>query len=263
MEVYKARHQSRGIIVGFEAWHCRSKFLGMYSIAKFVFLWWAVVGLVSAHGYMSSPAARNSAWRVGFDVAADYNDNELSCGGRGVQHWQNGGRCGVCGDDWRLPEPRPHERGGRFGRGVVTANYSEGQVVPVTIHISANHKGWYEFRLCSNSDAGARDSQRCLDKHLLAMADGSGSRYALDASVRGDHIVHVQLPRGVSCAHCVLQWTWTVGNSWGTCPDGGEGLGCGPQETFVNCADVSIHPKGFRPASRVSPKFRKPWRRSA
>lgn len=53
-------------------------------IFQFVFLWWAVVGLVSAHGYMSSPAARNSAWRVGFDVAADYNDNELSCGGRGV-----------------------------------------------------------------------------------------------------------------------------------------------------------------------------------
>lgn len=57
-----------------------------------------------------------------------------------VQHDINGGRCGVCGDDWRLPEPRPHERGGRFGRGVVTADYSEGQVVPVTIRLSANHK---------------------------------------------------------------------------------------------------------------------------
>lgn len=58
---------------------------------QFVFLSWAVVGFVHAHGYMSSPAARNSAWRFGFDVAADYNDNELSCGGRGVsptrQRW--------------------------------------------------------------------------------------------------------------------------------------------------------------------------------
>lgn len=56
-----------------------------------MFLSWAVVGFVRAHGYMSSPAARNSAWRFGFDVAADYNDNELSCGGRGVsptsQRW--------------------------------------------------------------------------------------------------------------------------------------------------------------------------------
>lgn len=78
---------------------------------------------------------------------------------------------------------------------------------------SPSPQGWYEFRLCGNSDAGARDSQRCLDKHLLAMADGSGSRYALDGSIRGEHTVHVQLPRGVSCAHCVLQWTWTVGES--------------------------------------------------
>ncbi|XP_042861748.1 uncharacterized protein LOC122246958 [Penaeus japonicus] len=235
----------------------------MNSVAKYVLLSWVAVGVVDAHGYMSSPAARNSAWRFGFNVAADYNDNELFCGGRGVQHWMNGGRCGVCGDNWALAEPRPHERGGRFGRGVITANYTEAQVIPVTIRLSANHKGWYEFRLCSNSNPKARDSQRCLDKHLLDMADGSGSRYALDGSVLGDHTVHVQLPRGVSCSHCVLQWKWTVGNSWGTCPDGGERMGCGPQETFVNCADVSIHPKNFHPGSRVNPKFgfRKPWKR--
>jgi hypothetical protein len=28
------------------------------------------------------------------------NDNEVYCGGYGVQHDQNGGRCGICGDPW-------------------------------------------------------------------------------------------------------------------------------------------------------------------
>ena len=39
---------------------------------------------------------------------------------------------------------------------------------------------------------------------------------------------------------CVLQWTWTSANSWGRCSNGTAGLGCGPQETFRNCADVRI-----------------------
>ncbi|KAK7075980.1 hypothetical protein SK128_004364 [Halocaridina rubra] len=98
------------------------------------------MGTVNAHGFMSSPAARNSAWRFGFDTTPNYNDNELFCGGREVLHNKNGGHCGVCGDEWSLPQPRPHERGGEFGRGIITANYNQGQVIPVTIQLSANHK---------------------------------------------------------------------------------------------------------------------------
>lgn len=45
---------------------------------------WVGVGLVSSHGYMSSPASRNSAWRFGFDTPANYDDNGLYCGGREV-----------------------------------------------------------------------------------------------------------------------------------------------------------------------------------
>ena len=29
----------------------------------------------------------------------------------------------------------------------------------------------------------------------------------------------------------LLQWTYTCGNSWGVCTEGGGGLGCGPQVT--------------------------------
>lgn len=31
-----------------------------------------------------------------------------------------------------------------------------------------------------------------------------------------------------------------TGNNWGICPDGKGKIGCGPQETFRNCADISV-----------------------
>jgi hypothetical protein len=40
-----------------------------------------------------------------------------------------------------------------------------------------------------------------------------------------------------------------TGNSWGECEDGTEAMGCGPQEIFRNCADISIvsNTAGFPP----------------
>ena len=45
-----------------------------------------------------------------------------------VQFNQNKGRCGVCGDNWASVQPRPHEAGGRYGKGVIGRRYTTGQV---------------------------------------------------------------------------------------------------------------------------------------
>lgn len=37
-----------------------------------------------AHGYLSEPVNRGSAWRKGFRTPVNYNDNENFCGGLGV-----------------------------------------------------------------------------------------------------------------------------------------------------------------------------------
>ncbi|XP_066941208.1 uncharacterized protein [Macrobrachium rosenbergii] len=103
--------------------------------------------------------------------------------------------------------------------------------------------GYYEFRLCENNDPNARDSQSCLDEHLLEMADGSGTRYALRGGFRGRHTVQVQLPPEIRCSHCVLQ-TWVARNNTDSCPDSIGENGCGLQQFFVNCADVRILPEG-------------------
>ena len=37
-----------------------------------------------------------------------------------------GGKCGVCGDAYGDVEPRQHEDGGKYGKGIITAQYQSG-----------------------------------------------------------------------------------------------------------------------------------------
>jgi hypothetical protein len=49
----------------------------------------------------------------------------------------------------------------------------------------------------------------------------------------------LKLPENLSCSHCVLQWKYRAGNSWGA-DSGSTGVGLGAQEEFYNCADIQI-----------------------
>lgn len=49
------------------------------------------------------------------------------------------------------------------------------------------------------------------------------------------------LPPGLTCSQCVLQWRYIAGNNWGMCANGTGAVGCGPQEEFRSCADISIY----------------------
>lgn len=40
-----------------------------------------------------------------------------------------------------------------------------------------------------------------------------------------------------------------VGNNWGNCPNGTGAIGCGPQEEFRACADITIAGKGTYPTT--------------
>ena len=61
----------------------------------------------------------------------------------------------------------------------------------------------------------------------------------------------VQLPDGLECDHCVLQWRYHTGNSWGTDENGHSGLGFGYQEEFYGCSDLEIVATG---SSKPTPK---------
>ena len=80
------------------------------------------------------------------------------------QHQQAlGGKCGICGDPWDA-SPRLHEApGGPFANGIITREYSPGQDIDVHVHITANHFGHFEFKLCANNDTRQDPDQACFD----------------------------------------------------------------------------------------------------
>ena len=82
----------------------------------------------------------------------------------------------------------------------------------MTVDITANHLGYFEFRLCADKKSlDELANQECFDKHLLQLADGS-TRYQVGSNT-GYHDVLVKLPDGVTCQYCVVQWTYTAGNT--------------------------------------------------
>ena len=195
--------------------------------------------LVSGHGRLIEPPSRSSMWRYGFNNPPNFNDHESYCGGF-TRQWQiNGGKCGVCGDPWDQMQPRENEGGGKYGRGTITRVYKQGEDFRVKIELTANHMGYFEFRLCPQNNPLVPASQSCLDRHLLEQSNGEGARYYPgDGNQVFD--IRLKLPANLTCSQCVLQWRYVAANNWGVCSDGSGRVGCGPQEEFRACSDVSI-----------------------
>jgi len=203
---------------------------------KLAVLLFAIVSLVprsEGHGYMRVPPGRSSVWREFSGAPINYDDNGLNCGGAR-------GQCGVCGDP--PAGPLENEKGGKYATGIISRAYTEGQVIKITVIVTANHKGWFEYSLCPIND-GERVTEDCLAKNVLHLNSGE-EHYQLAGNIKGPINMEVKLPEGVTCEHCVLRWKWNAGNSWGTDAVTGRGcIGCGFQEQFYSCADVSIAPK--------------------
>ena len=128
------------------------------------------IGLAAGHGRLMEPPARNSMWRFGFVNPVNYNDNELFCGGTERQFNKNAGRCGICGDAYDDPSPQTHETGGEFGNRIISKTYVMGSVIGLEIDITANHKGFFQLKLCPLGGRVAEASQQCLDAHPLTQA---------------------------------------------------------------------------------------------
>ncbi|XP_030374183.1 uncharacterized protein LOC115623782 [Scaptodrosophila lebanonensis] len=199
-------------------------------------VWMYCLGEIDAHGILLYPVGRSSRWRYDGSAPANYDDNGLYCGGFWKQT-ENGGRCGLCGDDFSLAQPRPNELGGKYGQGVIVKSYISSSSADVIVRITANHLGFFSFHLC-NLDVYGRESEQCFDQNRLKFSDGSDQYYL--GTTLGEINLQLRLPAGLVCQHCVLRWTYTTGNNWGVCADGTGALGCGDQENFKNCADISI-----------------------
>ena len=143
----------------------------------------------------------------------------------------NQGRCGECGDNWATARPRPNDEGGLYGKGIIAANYTQGQVIDVQVILKANHGGFLEFRLCADKTSiNELSTDECFDKNLLQLEDGT-TRYIVGLAGPATTVnLKVRLPFGVSCQHCVLQMWWKTNSNNNGC---GE-IGCGNQEQYFN-----------------------------
>ncbi|KAG7160094.1 putative Lytic polysaccharide mono-oxygenase, cellulose-degrading-containing protein 2 [Homarus americanus] len=106
-----------------------------------------------------------------------------------------------------------------WSTGIISRVYREGEVLTVTVHLTANHMGWFEFRLCPNNDPTQYVKQSCLNKHVLRLLDYPGTRYHLKHSQTGLFRIRLQLPPGLTCTQCVVQWHYTTATSPGVAPE--------------------------------------------
>ncbi|KAK2704499.1 uncharacterized protein LOC136031354 isoform X2 [Artemia franciscana] len=120
-------------------------------------------------------------------------------------------------------------------------------VIVAKVELTQSHMGFFQFKLCKKETKEELTTQHCLDKNILQLENGSGNKYYVQDPRPGMHYPRIQLPKNLVCENCVLQWHYTAGNNWGDCDNGTFTTGCGPQETFVNCADIRILPKISKP----------------
>ncbi|XP_021375350.1 uncharacterized protein LOC110464456 [Mizuhopecten yessoensis] len=160
----------------------------------------------------------------------------VNCGGLSKQT-SNGGKCGPCGDDFTQSVPRDMEEGGKYGKQMKLGKvYNEGEEISVVIRVTANHKGFFDFKLCPSQNIQRRtiELEECLAEYPLDIIDTNagtrGKKWPLGEGTGEITHLKVVLPTGVTCAHCVLRWDWIGGNNC-----------CGnPQEEFRNCMDIGI-----------------------
>lgn len=181
-------------------------------------------------------------WRYGFNTPKDYQDNEGFCGGFQRQWGQNGGKCGLCGNPWDSAV-KEHEAPGKYATGTIVRSYGVGQSIPVTVDVTANHRGRFVFSVCPAPSSVEDPTQECLDASVLSTSSGLAS-FPLPSTSTGKFSLEVLLPPGLQCDHCLLQWTYIAGNNWGICANGTGAIGCGNQEHFRACADIRIGPGG-------------------
>ena len=107
------------------------------------------------------------------------------------------------------------------------------------VQLAANHMGYFEFSLCPLKSPNDIATDECFNAHPIYLQNGE-RRYKVAGGVTGLFNIVGVLPKGVTCKHCELRWHYSAGNNWGVCPDGTGRLGCGPQEFFRSCSDISI-----------------------
>lgn len=160
---------------------------------------------------------------------------------------RNEGKCGICGDPY--DGERLHETGNAMALNETARNYFPGSSIDLMIEIVANHGGQFKFEMCWRDSWNDTETEDCFEGLKVSVAKENNNQpsdyYQLDpTSGTGIFTMSVDLPIDRTCERCILRWHWKSANNWGVCEDGSEKVGCGYQEVYRNCADISVKRNG-------------------
>ncbi|XP_046350291.1 uncharacterized protein LOC124131223 [Haliotis rufescens] len=220
---------------------CNNGYVRLFLFSIFTYftcLWELAYG----RARLIEPTMRSSLWRLGdVNVPMNYLDELLNCGGF-YEQWQNAaGRCGACGDAYN-DVIKQNEYPGIYSKQAPIKTIQMGQKLNVTVYTRQNLLGYFEFRLCPRQEGPVGPNlETCFKTHPALVIEETNSTRYYTGSGREYYDMHLRMPEGLSCQICVLQWKYHTGYRMGRDHNGcKECLGCGPQEEFINCADIRI-----------------------
>lgn len=130
--------------------------------------------------------------------------------------WENQqGKCGVCGDPFQGPLDNVPP-GGKYAAGIISRDFDEGDIIISKVQVTADHRGYFEFKLCANNDVSRPVEQDCLDKTVLRILNATAeepTKYYTHWEDWKTYELHLKLPYGVFGSQCVLQWRYHTGNN--------------------------------------------------
>ncbi|XP_069165937.1 uncharacterized protein [Procambarus clarkii] len=205
--------------------------ISKYPLTSLIFVFcecWLLAVFCEGQGRLVDPPSRASMWRFGFKNPVEFGDDRVNCGGFRKQWKENQGQCGVCGDPWDLPRPRPHETRGRYARGIIVRSYTQGQEVELVTEVTAAGSGWVEYHVCPRTSVWALEDPTCFT-HTL-QDDAGRTKFPINMTQKLGRVSHrLILPATLSCSACVIQWRYVK-------------LGRPERTDYRACADVTITP---------------------
>ncbi len=105
------------------------------------------------------------------------------------------------------------EYGSPLYNGKITKVYKKGELITVHIVSNAPHPGPVQFRLCE-APLNADPSKECFENNKLKFENGL-EEVQLESGRKDEYNFYykVQLPKDLTCQHCVFQWWWLGKNN--------------------------------------------------
>lgn len=232
----------------------------------------------NGHAYLSKPLTRN-ALMVHENGLCSWDPNaSIPCNGNphSLNEEEPITGCGIIqGRDPKNPTVYGSGKLGYANTGYKTT-YTQGELVPMTVTVGTYHGGIFQFRIQDVLDNADPDGSIWDSLPLLKVESFSPQcdKYVDEGHTTGcgretcvqektcaavplqpygpfeayKQDMMVQLPKDLSCKHCVLQWRYISSNScwpdWTHCPE---------SEKFWNCADIEIIPSNPAPTPSTVP----------